>query len=169
MQTIEAILTRRSVRKFTSTPLEKEALEDLVKSAMSAPSAYNRQPWHFIIIQDKKKLAEIAAIHPYAAMASEASAAILIAADSKIEETEGLWVQDCSAAMQNLLLAAHAKKMGAVWVGLYPIAEHLETFQKLFNLPQEIRPFSLAILGNPNETKASEDRFKKERLHYEKW
>ncbi len=169
MQTKEAILTRRSIRQYTEAPVSKELLEELVKSAMSAPSAQNRQPWHFVIIQDKKKLLEISQNHAHAAMAPKAQAAILICADSKIEETEGFWVQGCAAAMQNLLLAAHDQKLGAVWIGLYPRTERMKTFQKIFNLPQNIMPFSIAVLGHPNEKKAKEERFRKERLHYEKW
>ena len=169
MQTKEAILTRRSIRQYTSEPIAKELLEELVKSAMSAPSARNLQPWHFVIIQDKKMLSEIARLHAHGAMAAKANAAILICADSKKEETEGFWVQNCAAAMQNLLLAAHDQNIGAVWVGLYPRSERMATFQKLFNLPKEIMPFSLAVLGHPNESKAKEERFKKECLHYEQW
>lgn len=169
MQTIDAILTRRSIRKYTSKPVDKKLIEELIKCAMCAPSARDKKPWHFIASMDKQKLVNVATLHPHALMAKDASAVILIAADNQLEDCEGFWVQDCSAATQNLLLAAHAKGLGAVWVGLYPRKERMQEFQKLFDLPKTVQPVSLVVLGYPDEIKPSNERFQKERLHFDKW
>lgn len=169
MQTKDAILTRRSIRKYKPEPLKKEQLEEMLKSAMQAPSANNFQPWHFIVLQDKNKLQQIPSFHPHAAMAQDAAAAVLVCANSATKEPEGYWVQDCSASTQNLLLSAHDQGIGAVWVGVYPRKERIEAFQKLFDIPPEFIPFSLAVLGYPAENKEKEERFNRQRVHYDKW
>jgi hypothetical protein len=117
METLQAILTRRSVREFTNQDVSKEDLNDLLRAGMQAPSAGNEQPWHFIVIDDPELLKKIPEFHPYAKMLNEAPLAILVCSDRNLEKHRATWLQDCSAAIENILLTAHAKGLGAFgWV-----------------------------------------------------
>jgi len=169
MEIIEGIITRRSIRKYTDKKISDDQINTLLKSGMYAPSANNKQPWHFIVINDRKILSKIADIHPYAKMLIEAQLAILVCGDELLENGSGYWIVDCSAATQNILLAAHGIGLGAVWLGLYPREERKQAIRELFNLPNNIQPLSLISLGYPNESKELPDRFKPERIHYNKW
>ncbi|GAI33467.1 unnamed protein product, partial [marine sediment metagenome] len=119
MDAMEAILARRSIRKYTKQPVSDEVLKELLEAAMCAPSAGNRQPRCFVVINGRKILDEIPKYHPYAEMLKEAPMAILVCCDRDLQMGD-YGVQDCSAATQNILLAAHAKGLGAVWLGTYP-------------------------------------------------
>ncbi len=169
MDVIEAIHTRRSIRQYTDQPVSDETVEELLKAAMMAPSAGNEQPWHFIVIRDRSILNRIPSAHPYAEMAPSAQLAILVCGDVKLERYKGFWVQDCSAATQNLLLAAHAMGLGAVWCGVYPAGDRVEGIVRLMGLPENVIPFALIPLGYPAEKKPTPDRFDKTRIRYEKW
>jgi nitroreductase len=169
METLEAICTRTSVREYLKKPISKQDQEEILKAAMHAPSAYNEQPWQFIVIEDPELLHKIATIHPHAKMCDHSLLAILVCSDASLEKTKDFWIQDCSAATQNLLLAAHAKGIGAVWSGVYPREEIFQKFRKLFHLPEKVTPFSLVVLGYPKEKSSKESRYKKERIHYNSW
>jgi nitroreductase len=169
MNTLEAISTRRSVRSFTSKPIAKEIVEELLRAAMSAPSAGNEQPWQFVVIDDRKMLDRIIDVNPNAKMCKEAQAAILVCGDTSKEKYPGFWVQDCSAAAQNILLAAHDKGIGSVWTGIYPIKERVEGFRKLLGLPENVIPFCLVPLGYPAKQAPQVDRFQRDRVHHNGW
>ena len=166
---MEAISTRRSVRSFTSKPIAKEIVEELLRAAMSAPSAGNEQPWQFVVIDDRKMLDRIIDVNPNAKMCKEAQAAILVCGDTTKEKYPGFWVQDCSAAAQNILLAAHEKGIGSVWTGIYPIKERVEGFRRLLSLPENVIPFCLVPLGYPAKQMPQVDRFQKDRVHHNVW
>jgi len=123
MDLIEGIFTRRSIRKYTNQTITDEQIELLIKAGMYAPSASNQQPWHFIVINKREILNKIRDVHPYAKMLSEAQLAILVCGDHDLELSKGYWVVDCSAATQNILLAAHGMGLGAVWLGVHPREE----------------------------------------------
>jgi nitroreductase len=169
MNTLEAISTRRSVRSFTSKPIAKEIVEELLRAAMSAPSAGNEQPWQFVVIDERKTLDRIIDVNPNAKMCKEAQAAILVCGDTTKEKYPGFWVQDCSAAAQNILLAAHDKGIGSVWTGIYPIEERVKGFRKLLSLPENVIPFCLIPLGYSAKQVAHVDRFQKDRVHHNVW
>jgi nitroreductase len=169
MDAIEAIKTRRSIRRFKDKEVSEAELKELLAAAMQAPSAVNEQPWQFVVIRDRAILEKIPSIHIYASMAKEASAAILVCADMNLEKSKGFWVLDCSAAVENLLLAAHAKGLGAVWCGIYPNEERMVPFSEMFSLPTNVIPFALVPIGYPDEKKAPEDRFRPDRVHKDKW
>jgi nitroreductase len=169
METLQIILSRRSIRKYLNEPIHEELVEKLLRCAMAAPSAENEQPWHFIVIQDKSTLEKIPSIHPNASMVKDAPMAILICGDLEKEIYEGFWVQDCSAATQNLLLAAHYLGLGAVWLGIHPIIERVEGMRKLLNIPETVIPLSLISLGYPAEKKEPKDRYQPERVHINQW
>ncbi len=166
METLEAIHTRRSIRKYTDRPVPEELVTEILRAAMSAPSAVNAQPWIFIVVDDRKLLDEIPTFSPYANMCREASLAILVCGDLTLEKVPGYWVQDCSAATQNLLLAAHDVGLGAVWTGIYPMKDRVEGFRKTFGLPENVIPLALVPVGYPNQKPGPEDRFDKEKISH---
>lgn len=169
MNVLDAILTRRSIRKYENRPVSQETLEELIKYAMYAPSAVNRQPWHFIVITDQKLLIRITEFHPHAQMLVHAPAAFLVCGDEQMAHTPAYWPVDCSAATENLLLAAHGLGLGAVWLGIYPREERMLAMRNLVELPLHIHPFSLISMGYTNEQPGIPDRFKKDRIHKNKW
>jgi nitroreductase len=165
MDALQAILTRRSIRLYTPEAVKPESVAELLHAAMSAPSAGNQQPWQFVIINNRQKLDAIPVFHPYAEMVKLASVAVLVCGDTRLENSKGYWVQDCSAATQNLLLAAHALGLGAVWVGVYPREERVIEFRKLLGIPEEVIPFALIPLGYPAEDKPPSNRYDPSRVH----
>lgn len=169
METLQAIKTRRSIRKFLDKPISREIVRELLEAAMFAPSAGNEQPWQFIVLDDRKFLDEVPRICATASMCRQAPLAILVCSDSSLEKYPDFWVQDCSAAVENLLLAAHALGLGAVWAGVYPMKDRVEGFQKRLCLPEGITPFALVALGYPNEAPVAPKRYKKERVHDNGW
>ncbi|MFW5713211.1 MAG: nitroreductase family protein [Brevefilum sp.] len=169
METLEAIFTRRSVRNFRSDPVVEEDIEELLRAGMQAPSAKNEQPWPFVVIDNPELLHAIPDFHPHAKMLMEAPLAILVCSDRKLETKRASWLQDCSAATQNILLAAHAKGLGATWLGIFPDSDRVFGIQDLVNLPKDIRPVSLVALGHPASKPEPVDRFKAERVHINQW
>jgi nitroreductase len=169
METIEAILTRRSIRKYTDRSVPDELVSQLLKAAMAAPSAGNEQTWQFIVIRDRALLDAIPKFHPYSAMLKYASVAILVCGDLSLEKFKGCWVQDCSAATQNLLLAATATGLGAVWTAVYPMEDRVAGMRQLLTLPEHVIPLSLVPIGYPAEQPAKADRFNAERVHGDRW
>jgi nitroreductase len=166
---MEYILTRRSIRRYTDQPVSEEVVTQLLKAAMAAPSAKNMQPWHFVVVRDRASLASIAAASPYAGMTKRAQVAIVICADSEIDPPWSWWVQDCSAATENVLLAANELGLGAVWLGFYPLEDRIEKVRTLLGLPDHIVPFSVIPLGYPAEQQPPADRFDPQRIHFDRW
>ncbi len=169
MEIFEALLNRRSIRKYTNDVVSDQQLEKIIEAGMYAPSAVNTQPWHFIIFKDMKTREAIIEAHQHAQMLKGASAAILICFDTKLQHDEGYGPVDCSNATQNMLLAAHGLGLGACWVGIYPRKNRIEALHKIFNLPEHIIPFAVISIGFPAETRRNPDRFLKDRIHKEKW
>ncbi len=169
MDVIEAIHTRRSIRKYTDQDVSEDQIRQLLEAAMMAPSAGNEQPWHFIVIRDKTTLEKVKDINPFAGMAPKAPVAVLVCADLSLEKYDGYWVQDCSAAVQNILLAAHGLGLGAVWTGVYPDKDRVPKFSELFQLPQQVIPLGLIVLGHPVSQPNSKSRFNPDRVHQETW
>jgi len=169
MPALEAIKTRRSVRRFTAEPVAEELVDTILACGMQAPSACNEQPWHFVLLRERTLLEQVGGINPYAAYARQAPLAILVAGDTSLEKCPGYWVQDCSACAENMLLAAHALGLGAVWTGIYPLPERLAGFQKLCGLPESVIPLALLVLGHPAQRPAPQDRFRPDRIHRDRW
>jgi nitroreductase len=166
---MKAILTRRSIRKYKPQSVPDEIIAELLTAAMCAPSAGNEQPWEFVVINDRKLLNRIPEFHPYATMLKEAPVAILVCGDLKREKHKDYWVQDCSAATENILIAVSEKKLGAVWLGIYPREERVAGLRKLLGIPENIVPFSLIAIGYPAEAKEPADRFDPVRVHQNRW
>jgi len=169
METLKAISTRHSIRKFTSQKVSEELIETILRAGMQAPSARNFQPWQFILTTDRKILDKIPKVHPYAEMMYQATLAILVCGDLNLEKSVEYCAVNCSAATQNMLLAAHDCGLGAVWLGIYPREERIIGLKNLFNIPDDIIPISLIACGYGDEELATEDRFKQNRIHKNKW
>jgi nitroreductase len=169
MDALTAIMTRRSIRKYRQKRIPLEMIETLLRAGMTAPSARNKQPWEFVVIQSREVLDDIAQWHPYAKMLYEAFVAILVCANMKIQEMEGYCALDCAAATENILILAHALGLGAVWIGIYPRAERIVKTREVLSLPPFILPISLVSLGYPAEEKAPASRFDKGKVHFDKW
>lgn len=169
MDTIEAIRTRRSIRRYSGESVPDDVLTEILKAAMSAPSAGNQQPWQFVVVTDRALREAIASFHPYAQMVPEAPVAIVVCGDVRLESYKGYWVQDCSAATQNLLLAAHAKGLGAVWVGIYPVEDRVRRLQQLLALPTQVVPLAVVPVGIPAERVPAANRFDATRIHRNRW
>ena len=122
-------------------------IQKLLRAAMSAPSAGNEQPWQFVVITERALLDEIPALHPYSSMLKEAQLAILVCGDENLESHKGFWAQDCSAATENLLIAAHSLGLGAVWLGIYPRKERVNGLRGLLGIPKHVIPFALISLA----------------------
>lgn len=165
----QTILSRTSVRAYTDQKVEKTKIEKLLRAAMAAPTAVNKQPWHFVVIEDKHVLEQIAEEIPTAKMAARAPLAITICGDMEKAldgEGRGFWVQDASAATENLLLAAHAMGLGAVWTSVYPIKDKVEATRALLNLPETIVPLGTIVIGYPKEKPLPKDKWKPENVSY---
>jgi len=169
MDTLEAIFTRRSVRNFTHKPVSEADLHDLLKAGMQAPSAKNEQPWHFIVINQQEILHKIPEFHPHSKMLLDAPLAILVCSDRNLEKKRASWLQDCSAATENILLAAHAKGLGAVWLGVFPDSDRVSGMQSLLSMPKDIRPVALVAVGYPASQPEPIDRFDSARIHNNQW
>ena len=149
MELLDAIHTRRSIRKYLSKPVPEEMIEIILKAGMAAPSAGNQQPWQFIVITERARLDAIPEFHPYSKMVLQAPAAILVCGDPNGKKWPTFWDQDASAATQNILLAARSLGLGTVWVGVYPDNDRMEGFRKLFGLPAHITPLPSSPWAGP--------------------
>ncbi|MEN6486674.1 MAG: nitroreductase family protein [Syntrophobacteraceae bacterium] len=166
---MEAILGRRSIRKYKSQPVPENLLKELLEAGMAAPSAGNERPWHFIILDDRNLLEAIPKFHPYSQMLKEAPVAIVVCGDLNMEVHQGYWVQDCSAATENILVAARALGLGAVWLGVYPVRERVESMRKLLSLPDHVIPLCVVSLGYPAEEKPPAGRYDATRIRKNGW
>lgn len=165
----DLILSRRSIRRFTSQAIDQEKLDKLLEAAMYAPSARNYQPWHFIVFRERKKLDRLSEIHPYAGMLKSATVAILVCADKNLEANESYNAQNTAAATQNILLTAHELGLGTCWLGVFPRQERMKDIGDFAELPANVLPYSLIAIGYPDEQKTQPLRVLPERIHYDNW
>lgn len=168
MDALETLFTRRSIRKYTDQPIGDAEVETMLKAAMLAPSANNKQPWHFIVVAQPERLKVIAGMHPYARMAAQARLAVVVCGDAA--GSPDYWVQDCAAATENLMLAARAIGIGSVWCGLHPREERKTPFKEYFTIPDGIEPFAVVVLGYPDQPFTEADnRLRPDRIHRDQW
>jgi nitroreductase len=165
----DPVLSRRSIRKYTDRTIPEEYITVLLKAGMAAPSADDERPWHFIVIRDRALLGRIPSVHPFAGALTTARTAILVCGDETLQKVQGFWVQDCSAATQNILIEAEELKLGAVWLGIYPFEGRVEGFRNLLNIPEGVIPFALVSIGYPEEHKEPANRYDSSRVHFELW
>ena len=166
---LTAIRHRRSIRRYTSEPIENAALITILQAGLSAPTAMNRRPFHFIVIKDRDALTQLAAGKKYAWMLSEAPMAIAICGDNNVEDRPEHLYADCFAATQNMLLAIHGLGLGGVWLGVSRGSEWYELLQKVLKLPENVIPTAVISFGHPTEEKPLPAIWDPEKIHYETW
>lgn len=169
---IETIMTRVSVREFTGEKISEAQIDTLLRAAMAAPSAINKQPWAFIVVTDEELIAKLGEALPYSRCSNKPAVAIIPCGDlSKAIEGEmaAFWINDVSAATENLLLAAHAMGLGAVWTGLHPDMNRATMVQKMLGLPEHIIPLCVVPVGVPAEKPAVKEKYNPENIHYNAW
>ena len=174
MNTLDAILTRRSCREFTDKPIKSETLHQLLEAAMSGPSCVNARDWSFVVVTDPEKLAQMADANGRPAEPlRKAAAGILVCGDldRAFRFAKDYWVIDGAIAAENTLIAAQALGLGAVWLGTWPRADAVLGQKTLFDLPEHILPHSILALGWPDGdlTAPRPDRYEEEKVHWEKW
>jgi nitroreductase len=168
---LDFIFKRRSIRRFEPQPVEGDKVQALLEAAMAAPSAANRQPWKFVVVTRRELLDQLASVHPYAKMLGEATLCIAVCGEPAVSlassEGDRFWVQDCSAAMQNLLLAAANLGLGSVWLGVHPTRQREDEIREVLGLPDNIIPLGIAAMGYPAEEKPAQTRYDETRVHRE--
>ena len=163
---LENIMGRKSVRKYLPKPVEKEKIEVLLKAGMAAPSGKDVRPWELIVIDDREVLDSMAAVLPYAKMLKEAPMAIVVCGDTT---KSSYWYLDCSAATQNVLLAAEALGLGAVWTAAYPYEDRIDVVRQNTGLPENIVPLCVIPIGYPDGPQKAKDKFDPQRVHRNKY
>jgi nitroreductase len=170
-EALDVIYTRRSVRSFTGEAVAREDLMKILRAGMSAPSAVNIQPWSFVAVTKRETLDELCDRLPYAKMLDKAGTAIVVCGipDKDAAYSGKYWVMDCSAATENILLAAHALGLGAVWTAVHPDEEKVANVRKILSIPQNIIPLNVIPIGVPKGKGTVIDKFREENIHWEKW
>jgi nitroreductase len=169
---LSVIHSRKSVRNYTGKPVSKEDLTTLMKAGMAAPSARNQQPWAFIAVTDEEALIALAKGLPYTKMIVNSRACIVVCGDMNKALTgveQAFWIQDCSAASENILLAAEAMGLGAVWSGMYPIEERVTHVRKVLGLPDNIVPLNIIAVGHPSGVDKPQNKYDPKNIHWQGW
>jgi nitroreductase len=169
MKALKAIRTRRSTRQFTDEDVTAEQIETLMRAAMAAPSAGNQQPWRFVIVREDANRQLLAVATPYASPIGRAPLGIVVLADTRENKHPGYWVQDCSAAVQNILLAAHAIGLGGVWIGVHPNEEREVAVRALVEAPEGFAALCMIAIGHPAGPGPKVDRYQPEYVRDERW
>lgn len=169
MDILETIFTRRSIRGFTGEIISEYQLSTILKAGFQAPSAHNRQPREYIVIRDEEIIEKITTFHPYTKMLPKAGCGIVVCGNKEKQPETGFLALDCSASIQNMLLAAHGVGLGAVWCGLYPMQELIDSISELLGLPAHIIPISMVVVGVKNEEKNQIDRYDENCVRFDKW
>lgn len=164
---LNTIFARRSIRSYSDDPIGEEHIKTLLRAAMAAPSASNLKPWHFVVIANRQTLDNLADIHPHGKMLFEAPLCIAVCGDPAISRS--YWVQDCSAATENLLLAATALGLGAVWLGVHPNKDRVSPISQVLGIPETIIPLNLVSIGHPAEEKEPRTQYNEARVHHGHW
>ena len=171
-ETVEIIMSRVSVRNFTGESISAEQIDTLLRAGMSAPSAVNKQPWAFIVVTDEVLIARLGEALPFSRCSNHPACAIIPCGDmSKTMEGEmaAFWINDVSAATENILLAAHSMGLGAVWTGLHPDMNRVAMVQEMLGLPEHIIPLCIVPVGVPAETPAVKEKYRPENIHFNGW
>lgn len=170
-QAIDNIMSRVSIRKYTEETVSKDDIHTILKAAMAAPTANNRRPYHFIVIEDQSVKDLLSQVNPNSTMIQKSSLAIAVCGDTTVEPTFDFIHHDCAAAIQNILLASHALNLGAVWVGIkQDIDTHwIKHVTKVLDLPDHIKPIGIVPIGHPNQKREAKERYDENLIHYNKW
>ncbi|MEI8176653.1 MAG: nitroreductase family protein [Candidatus Omnitrophota bacterium] len=172
MDALTAIHSRKSVREYTGEPATKDEIETLLKAGMAAPTAVDKRPWAFVVVTDAATLGRLADGMPYARMIVPAKTAIVVCgvlSKALAGKARDFWVQDCSAATENILIAAEAIGLGAVWTGVYPLDENVHYVQKTLSIPADVIPLCVIAAGHPVGIEQPKKKFDPANIHWEKW
>jgi len=169
MDTLEAIMTRRSIRQFSEQPVTAEEIDVLLRAAMAAPSATNERPWRFVVVREREMLDRLAKATLFSKPLARAPLGIVVCVDKRDAKYAGFPIIDCAAAIENLLLAAHSIGLGGVWIGVHPVPPFVRAVRKIVGAPRHIAPHSLVAIGRPSEEKPAVDRFEAGWVHQERW
>lgn len=161
---LEWIFKRRSIRAYTDAPVSDEEVQALLRAAMAAPSANDVRPWAFVVVHDAERKEALSRTHPWSHMCAEAALVIAVLGDPSASDH---WVEDCSAATENLLLAASALDLGSVWVGIYPRKEREAHVRSILGIPDDLRVLCLLPVGHPAESKGARTRYEETKVHRE--
>jgi nitroreductase len=170
MEVIETIYKRRSIRKYLNKQVERDTIIALLKAAMAAPTAANCQPWEFIVIDDAEKLSQMKEKLVFARY--NAPAAIVVCGNMKLAfkgKSKEMWVQDCSAATENILIAAASLGLGTVWIGVHPIESNIRPVKKILNIPEHVTPLGIVYVGYPAEEKEARTRYNEKRVYWQEY
>jgi nitroreductase len=163
---LDIIFARRSIRAYSGEPVSEADVESLLQAGMAAPSASNRKPWHFVVVTDKPLLKALADAHPFGKMIAHAEVGIAVCGDPAISEW---WVQDCSAATENILVAVSGMGLGGVWLGCHGRPEREQAVRDVLSIPREIGVLSLLSIGHPGEDKEARTQYDAARVHRDRW
>jgi len=168
---IDNLFARRSIRRFTDQPVAGEQIDMLLKAAMAAPSANNSKPWHFMVVTDAAARRALAEAHPYARMVIQSPVCIVPCGERGLSHASRpeFWIQDLSAATENILLAATGLGLGAVWCGVYPVEKRVVAVCRVLGIPEGIVPLALIAIGHPAEHKEPRTQYDPGRVHKERW
>lgn len=172
-ETIKTIMGRRSVRRYIDTPVSQDIIETLLKAGMAAPSASNRQPWEFVVVTKKEILEQLAEVTAYTKMLHQSPVCLIVCGNRERfysdTDAQGYWVQDCSAATENILVAAASLGLGTCWCGVFPRMKNVEAVAGLLGLPEGILPMNLIALGYPSGDTSVKEKWQPDRVHWEGW
>lgn len=165
---MNSIFIRRSVRSFSEQEVESDKIEKILRAAMQAPSAANQQPWEFIVVKGKENLEKLSGFNPYASSLADANLGIIVLGNKERFKFAEHWEQDLGASTQNILLEATELGLGSVWYGTAPNKERMEYIKNLYNLAENILPYSVIGIGYPKSQNANTfvDRFDESRVRY---
>lgn len=166
---MKEIFERRAIRQFTNQEVTDQQIEQLLKAAMYAPSACNNQDWQFIVVRNQETRDKMLEISPHYGPIERCQVGIVVLGDPTGCKCEGFWQQDCAAATQNILLEAKHLGLGTVWMAAAPVNDRMDKLRKLLDIPCDIFPFCVIAIGYPDEQKEANDRYKPEKIHYEKF
>lgn len=168
MDALEAIFKRRSIRSFKDIELENERIIPLLKAGTSAPTAVNAQPWEFVVVTEKAILKQLREKLVFARY--EAPCSIVVCGNMKLAlkgQEKDLWIEDCSAATENMLIAATSIGLGSLWIGIYPVASRMSTVRRILNMPEEVIPLNMVYFGYPNEIKEGRTRYDEKHIYWQ--
>lgn len=169
MEILEAIYTRRSIRKFELKDVSDDILQKILRAGMSAPNSGGQRLWQFVVVKDREQMEKIIDAYPYAKMLRDVPFAIIVCLDKTREKYEERWQMDCATASLNILLAAHGLGLGGIWLEVYPIPERVTAIRESFGMPEHVVPFAVFGIGHPAEEKPGLDRYEESLVHYDSW
>lgn len=170
MDVIETIYKRRSIRKYLDKQVDRDTIITLLKAASAAPTAANCQPWEFIVIDEAEKLSELKDKLTFGRY--NAPVAIVVCGNMKLAfkgPSKEMWVQDCSAAMENILIAATCLGLGSVWIGIYPLESNIKSLRNILNMPEYVIPLGVVYIGYPAEEKEARTRLNDKRVYWQEY